>query len=85
MTNSGIAETGNNFMKVACSIWIILAGMLGAAIPARAQGTAVELTHGQLSDGGQPAGGTYDLTFTLYDSAINGTSWAVFGPMPPPR
>ena len=59
-------------MKTRHIVWIILAGMLGAAIPARAQGTSAFTYHGQLSASGQPAGGTYDLTFTLYDSAING-------------
>jgi hypothetical protein len=59
-------------MKIRHIVWMFLAGLLGAAIPARAQGTSAFTYHGQLGDSGQPARGTYDLTFSLYDSAING-------------
>ena len=44
----------------------------------QAQGTAF-LYQGSLSDGGQPATGSYDLTFTLFSTNNGGT--AVAGPI----
>ena len=40
--------------------------------PAAPVGTAFTY-QGKLSDGGNPANGTYDLTFALYDAAAGGT------------
>ncbi|HEY3763374.1 MAG TPA: hypothetical protein VGN23_16635, partial [Verrucomicrobiae bacterium] len=51
---------------------IFTAVALGAAVVSvRAQGTAFEY-QGKLNDGGSPATGLYDLTFSLYDSATGG-------------
>ena len=45
--------------------WVLI---LLSPLISRAQGTAF-LYQGSLNDGGLPANGTYDLTFTLYDSS----------------
>ena len=39
---------------------------------ALAQGTSAFTYQGRLNDGGVPAGGSYDLRFTLYDAASGG-------------
>jgi hypothetical protein len=52
---------------------VSIAAMLLANTTAQAQGTAFTY-QGSLSDGGRPANGSYDLQFTIYDSATNGTN-----------
>jgi len=54
---------------------MILAGLVLAIPHARAQGTAFTY-NGRLNVNGTPATGSYDLSFTLYNAATNGT---VFG------
>ena len=46
-------------------------GLSAIVNSARAQGTAFTY-QGQLQDNGAPANGTYNLTFSLYDSAVGG-------------
>ena len=65
-----------NLKLVAVGILFILCGL--ASVSARAQGTSF-LYQGALSDGGQPATGSYDLTFTLFSTNNGGT--AVAGPI----
>jgi hypothetical protein len=55
-----------------CFSALLFAGLFFAANGARAQGTAFTY-QGSLSDGGHPANGNYDLQFTVYDSATNGS------------
>jgi len=50
----------------------LLALCLSTAVSALAQGTAFTC-QGRLSDGGSPANGSYDLTFSLCDAGANGT------------
>src|SRR5258706_12661643 len=75
-------------MKTTCrSSLLALALILTAVIPlwtAVAQATAF-MYEGRLSDGGSPANGTYDLTFSLFHTPSNGAAAA--GPIagnPPP-
>ncbi len=55
---------------IACLFCVLVA--LGTAGSLQAQGTAFTY-QGQLNDGGSPANGNYDLTFTLYNSITNVT------------
>lgn len=57
---------------------LILACLAGASLKLQAQGTAF-IYQAQLSVGGVPANGSYDLAFTLY--ATNVTGSAVAGPV----
>jgi hypothetical protein len=62
--------------KIIISLFCVVAALCAAqSLPA--QGTAFTY-QGQLNDGGSPAGGSYDLTFTLY-SSTNLASPAVAG------
>src|SRR5260221_181087 len=45
--------------------WAVFCSLLTCVTPAFAQGTAFTY-QGQLNDGGNPANGSYDLTFALY-------------------
>jgi hypothetical protein len=53
----------------ALAAWLLTSAL---CLPAFAQGTAFTY-QGRLNDGGNPAGGIYDLRFTLYDAASVGT------------
>ncbi len=57
----------------------VLSALLFVVRPAAAQGTAFTY-HGQLEDAGQPANGTYDLRFTIYDST-NDPGSIIAGPL----
>ena len=54
-------------------ITCLLLTSLGFLSPIFAQGTAFTY-QGQLSDGGAPARGIYDLLFTIYDLATGGSA-----------
>jgi hypothetical protein len=60
------------FLPTAC----LLASVLG--LSAAPLGTAFTY-QGKLAEGGQPAHGLYDFTFTLHDAATNGSE--VAGPL----
>ncbi len=53
--------------------WLALSTLNLQLSTAHAQGTAFTY-QGQLSAGGNPANGSYDLLFTLYDASANGTA-----------
>ena len=57
---------------------LIALAILGGINHAAAQGTAFTY-QGQLNDGGCPANGSYDLTFTLFNANTNGV--AIAGPV----
>jgi hypothetical protein len=59
------------FLSVVLILALFMANNTGLA-----QGTAFTY-QGNLSDGGRPANGSYDLQFTIYDSATNGTNVSV--------
>ncbi|MFO1487400.1 MAG: hypothetical protein U1F65_02880 [Verrucomicrobiota bacterium] len=52
--------------------FILFAGFVSLATVAFAQGTAFTY-QGRLNDGANPASGSYDLRFALFDAASNGT------------
>lgn len=58
---------------------LLLLAFAGGSLSAALVGTAFTY-QGQLSDGGQPANGSYDLKFTLYDTPTSGTG-LVAGPI----
>ena len=51
---------------------LTLAGLIASTLAAFAQGTAFTY-NGRLNDGGNPANGTYDLRFALFDAAGGGS------------
>lgn len=57
---------------------LVLAALTASVANADPVGTAFTY-QGRLTEGGQPAGGTYDLRFTLYGAASSGTALA--GPL----
>lgn len=57
-----MGQTRSNLLRASILLWVLFATASGSA-----QGTAF-MYQGRLSDNGQPANGTYDLTFALYDS-----------------
>jgi hypothetical protein len=69
--NYGRTNCGRGSGQRALFLSAILATLLCAAIGARAQGTAFTY-QGRLNDGANPANGSYDLTFTLFDTASGG-------------
>lgn len=59
-------------------IWLALLTFILPPATIFAQGMSTALTYqGELNDGANPANGSYDLTFALYDAAANGTRMAV--------
>jgi hypothetical protein len=63
---------------IAVTLLILLSVFTPYISTARAQGTAFTY-QGTLADGGSPANGTYDLTFSLFYT--NATGVAVAGPV----
>ncbi len=59
-------------MKTKLTLRLIVLSCLATAFSAVAQGTAFTY-QGQLNDNGAPASGIYDLRFTVYDLASNGS------------
>jgi hypothetical protein len=51
--------------------WVLALFIGGATMNLKAQGTSF-LYQGHLNDGGSPANGNYDFTFSLYDASTNG-------------
>src|SRR3954453_16854300 len=62
------------FLRYATQICLYL-GILMLQLSAKGQGTAFTY-QGRLATSGQPANGSYDFTFGLYDSASNGIAIA---------
>jgi len=58
-----------NSKKLSLSLLVVCTWLSGAT--AQAQGTAFTY-QGRLTDGANPANGTYDLRFTVYDAVANG-------------
>lgn len=65
-------------MKTKTACILAMLALLSNAVIAEPMGTAFTY-QGQLTDGGQPANGSYDLKFTLHDAASGGN--AVAGPI----
>jgi trimeric autotransporter adhesin len=61
-----------NAKKNFALVGVSLCGLFVAANCVLAQGTAFSY-NGQFNDDGNPANGTYDLNFTLYDASTSGT------------
>jgi hypothetical protein len=62
-----------SFMKIprlTIRLFLLVASLMGSIHLAMAQGAAFTY-QGRLNDGSSPAGGTYDLRFTIYDSTNN--------------
>ena len=58
--------------------WLVVAIALTlASLNAHSAQSGTAFTYqGRLTDGGNPANGTFDLRFTIYDSPTNGTALA---------
>ena len=63
---------GGGLLRCSTSLWLLLLFSCSPLSTAFAQDSAFAY-QGRLSDGGQPANGTYDLEFTVYDAASNGS------------
>ena len=64
--------------KIFCWLFALVIGSAAMNLNLQAQGTAF-LYQGRLSDGGNPANGYYDLSFSLYDQPTNGN--LISGPL----
>ena len=69
-------ENGRMNRRILCHLLALFIGC--AAMNLDAQGTAFSY-QGQLSEGGSPANGSYDLQFSLYDAPTNGNLYS--GPL----
>src|SRR5437660_3912319 len=65
-------------MKTPMNLLAVILALCVGLVSARAQGTAFTY-QGRLTDAGSAANGNYDLRFTIYDSATNGT--VIAGPI----
>src|SRR5437016_4797566 len=70
-TRRAAVKTGFAYLKRAMFL-VVLSVMAYQPASAPAQGTAFTF-HGQLTDNGTPANGTYDLEFRLFDQITGGT------------
>jgi len=61
-------------IKVVCVLWCVFGALLFAET-LQAQGTAFTY-QGQLNNGGSPANGSYDMTFTLFNTNTDGSALA---------
>jgi hypothetical protein len=60
-------------MKAKLQILILALAIFAGAHNVTAQGTAFTY-QGQLNDGGSPANGSYDLTFTVHSTNLGGVN-----------